>query len=146
MLKGSIQPDHIPVNKFQLLVVGQPRIRFVNIAGLEEELQTVDLPDRTKASGGNTNPVEFTATTMAHHTLEQAAIEAWYKEGQDPVQETYKKVGTLIMQSLSGGKVRTFSLVGLFVNKRVTPELDMANEGEPALIEWTFMADQMLPI
>lgn len=146
MLKGLIQPDHIPVNKFQLLVIGLPPIRFVTVGGIEEELQAVDLPDRTKASGGNTTPVEFTATSMAHHTLEQAALEAWFKEGQDPVQTTYKKVGTLIMQSLSGAKIRTFSLVGLFVQKRSTPELDMANEGEPAMTEWTFMADQLLPI
>ena len=148
MLKGLIKPDHIPVNKFDLIVVGivVPRIRFVTISGLEEEIQSVDMPDRTTASGGNTTPVEFTGAVMAHHILEQAALEAWYKEGQDPVSPFYKKVGTLLLKSISGRIFRTFSMSGLWCQKRVTPELDMANEGEPALIEWTFKADEMYPI
>ncbi len=83
---------------------------------------------------------------MAHHLLEQAALELWFKEGQDPVAPTYKKVGTLIMKSLSNQRLRTFSLVGIWCQKRATPELDMANEGEPAMIEYTFFVDQMLPV
>jgi len=146
MLKGRLQADHIPVNKFTLFVAGMPPIEFTKVSGIEEELQSVSLPDRTVASGGNTAPVEFTAETMMHHLLEQVALELWFKEGQDPVSPTYKKVGTLIHKSLTGNTLRTFTVVGVFISKRKLPDLEMANEGEPAVVEWTFKADQILPI
>jgi hypothetical protein len=145
-MKGALQGDHIPLNKYQLIVLGMPELTFTEIGGLEEELETVDLPDRTVASGGQTKPVEFTAMLPAHHMVQQAAMELWFKEGQDPVLSTYKKTGTLMLKSISGNTIRTYSLLGLFVSKRATPDLEMANEGEMAGIEWTFKADQMLPI
>jgi len=145
-MKGAIQGDHIPLNKYQLIVLGMPELIFTEISGLEEELETVDLPDRTVASGGQTKTLEFTATLPAHHLIMQAAMELWFVEGRDPVASTYKKTATLILKSISGSTLRTYSLLGLFVCKRATPDLEMANEGEMATIEWTFKADQMLPI
>jgi hypothetical protein len=145
-LKGRVKPDHIPVNKFTLFAAGVPPIEFIQVSGIEEELQTVELPDRTNASGGHTAPVEFTAMSMMHHLIEQAALELWLKEGQDPVSPLYKKVGTLIHKSLTGGTLRTYTLTGLFISKRKLPDLDMANEGEAAMIEWTFKADNVLPV
>ena len=145
-MKGAIQGDHIPLNKYQLIVLGMPELIFTEISGLEEELETVDLPDRTVASGGQTKTLEFTATLPAHHLIMQAAMELWFVEGRDPVASTYKKTATLILKSISGSTFRTYSLIGLFVCKRATPDLEMANEGEMATIEWTFKADQMLPI
>lgn len=145
-LKGRVKADHIPVNKFTLFVAGVPPIEFIQVSGIEEELQAVDLPDRTTASGGHTAPVEFTAMTMLHHTIEQVALELWFKEGQDPVSPLYKKVGTLLHKSLTGNILRTFTVTGLFISKRKLPDLDMANEGEAAMVEWTFKADNILPV
>jgi hypothetical protein len=146
-MKQVLLPDHIPVNNFDLVVVGGPPvIQFVTIDGLEEELDTVDLPDRTKASGGNTKPIEFTATHPKHHTIEDAFLELWFAEGQDPVLPTYKKAAALLVTSISSLNVRSFNLVGLFPSKRKTADLDMANEGELNVNEWTFMADLVIPI
>ena len=145
-MKGDIQPDHIPVNKFQLIVVGLPPIHFTQLSGIEEELDVTDLPDRTKATGGNTQPVEFTAMTPLHHTVERAALEAWFQEGQDPVSPTYQKAASLIHSSIGGGSLATFSLIGLFISKRKLPDLDTANEGEMAVVEWTFNANDLLPV
>jgi len=145
-MKGALQGDHIPLNKYQLIVLGMPELTFTKIGGLEEELETVDLPDRTVASGGQTKALEFSASIPAHHLIQQAAMELWFVEGRDPVASTYKKTGTLIMKSIGGSTFRTYSLLGLFVSKRATPDLEMSNEGEMAEIEWTFKADMMLPI
>lgn len=145
-MKGRVQADHMPVNKFQLFAVGMPPIEFITVSGIEEELQSVDLPDRTTASGGHTAPVEFTGTTMMHHSIERNALELWFKEGQDPVSPLYKKIGTLIVKSLTGQKLVVYTLTGLFISKRATPDFDMANEGEAAILEWTFKADNMLPV
>lgn len=145
-MKGAIQADHMPLNKFQLLVAGLPPLTMITVGSLEDELQTVDLPDRTKASGGNRGTVEFDVTMPAHHLIEQAAMEAWFAEGQDPVSPTYKKVATLVMMSNTSTVLRSFSLDGLFVAKRMTPEFDMNNEGEMSIITWTMMADNVLPI
>jgi hypothetical protein len=145
-MKMTLFPDHIPVNNFSLVVVGgPPLIQFITIDGLEEELETVDLPDRTKASGGNTKAIEFTATHPKHHTAEDLFLEGWFIEAST-VLPTYKKAGTLIVQSISFLNTRTYNLIGLFPSKRKTADLDMGNEGELNVTEWTFNADMMIPI
>jgi hypothetical protein len=145
-MKGEVQADHIPVNKFTLKVVGLLDIYLSTVSGIEDELQTIDLPDRTKASGGNRSATEFTAMQPIHHTAEVVAMEAWFKEGQDPISPTYKKPCTLIMQSLSGQKSRSYTLIGVFVSKRALPDLDKSDDGEMAQIEWTFSVDDLLPL
>jgi len=145
-MKGAISPDHIPVNKYRLVVAGLPPITAVEIGGLEDELETVDLPDRTRATGGNRKTVEFTLSIPAHHTIERLAMEAWFQEGQDPVLPSYKKAATLILISLSGQGFASYTLPGLFVQKRVTPDLEMANEGDMATIEYSMSADDVIPI
>ncbi len=146
-MKQTLQPDHIAVNNYQLIVVGgPPLIQFVTIDGFEEELETVDLPDRTTASGGNTKSIEFTATHPKHHTVEDAFLEAWFLEGQDPVSPTYKKAATLVIQSISRLVTRSYNLIGLYPSKRKTSDLDMANEGELNSTEWTFKCDRIITV
>lgn len=145
-LKGTIDPDIIPVNKYQLLVVGLPPINFTEVGGIEDELQTSETPDRQRVSGGNRGPVEFTTMLPEHHVIEQAAMELWFKSAQDPVSPTYRKIATLVVQSNTGNITRTYSLLNMFPTKRATPDREMENEGEMAAIEWTFSADDMEPI
>ena len=144
-VRGAILPDMMPVNKYQLIVPGLPALTFTTLSGMEEELEKSELPDRTVASGGNTKAQELTATQPMHHTVEVAAMELWFKQGQDPVSPGYKKAATLIHKSNSGAILRTYSLIGMFAMKRKLPDLDMANEGEMAVIEWTFSVDAVLP-
>lgn len=146
--KGTIQADHISANKFKLIAVGTlvPEFTVISLSGLEEELEVVDMPDRRRVSGGNTTAVEIEVETPAHHTLEQAAWEAWYKEAQDPVSPTYKKVATLVLFRIGGSVGRTFSLVGVFPRKRALSDLSMEDEGADVRITWTLVADEVTPI
>jgi hypothetical protein len=144
--KGTIKGDHIPVNKYQLLVAGLVPVTFTKISGIESELETVDLPDRTKATGGNVKTIEFTAEVPMHHVIEQTALEAWFREGQDPVSPGYKKVGTLVAMSNTGRITRSYSILGVFASKRGLPDFEMENEGEMAVVTWTFSADDILPL
>jgi hypothetical protein len=145
-IKAVIEEDHIPRNKFQLLIAGMPTITFTYVSGIEYELDTVELPDRTKSPGGNAKPVEFTARMPMHHTSERVAMEAWFEECQDPISSTAKKAGTLVTQSGTGQTTVSQSMTGLFLTKKTLPELDYTNEGEMAEIEWTLSADTVLPI
>ena len=145
-IKGTINPDHIPSNKYQLIVVGLPPILFTAISGIEEEIDVVDLPDRTRASGGNTQPVEFTAMQPMHHTVEYLVMEAWFEENKDPISITAKKLATLVHQSGRGTTIRSYTITGLWPSKRKLPDLDFENEGEMAQVEWTLQADSLLPI
>lgn len=147
-MKGAILPDHMPVNKYQLIVIGilATQLTPVEISGMEDELQTVDLPDRTKASGGYRGPSEIEVTLPMHHTQEQLAMEAWYAECQDPVSPGYKKAATLVHQTISGTGSRSFSMVGVFPTKRALPDLDMTNEGEQANVVWTLSVDDIVPV
>ena len=38
------------------------------------------------------------------------------------------------------------TLTGLWITKRKDADLDLGNEGEPAMIEWTFSADSVASI
>ncbi len=145
-MKGEIKADHIPVNKFRFSVLGLLELTAVEVSGIEDELETTQLPDRTVATGGNRGPVEFSIMIPMHHSLEQAGMELWFREAQDPVLPTYKKPCTLSHLSLTGTGNRNFTLVGVFPKKRTLPDLEMANEGEMANVEWLMSADDVIPI
>jgi len=144
-LKGKIEENHIPKNNFELIVVGLPPILFTEVGGITEELDTVDLPDRTVASGGNTKATELTVMQPSHHDVEVLAMEAWYKEAQDPVTPTYKKVGILTKKDIGGNIVRSYTLQGAFPKSRALQDLSLENEGEMDTIEWTLSVDDILP-
>lgn len=145
-MKGEIKADHMPINKYILQVVGLIPITAVEISGIEDELETVDLPDRTVASGGNRKASEMTIMVPMHHDAEQAALELWFRESQDPVVPTYKKPCTLTHESISGNNSRNYSLAGVFPKQRNLPDLEKVNEGEPANVEWVFSIDDVLPL
>lgn len=145
-MKGTILPDHMATNKYQLLVLGLPPLTPTEVSGIEDELETTKLPDRTVASGGNRNATEVEISLPMHHTVEQAAMELWFKESQDPVAPSYKKAATLIHKSISGAVTKTYSLIAVFPKKRALPDLEMENEGELAVVKWTLSIDDVLPV
>jgi hypothetical protein len=146
-MKGVLNPDHIGLNNYQLIVLGDvPPLTPVAIGELEDELEVAELPDRTIASGGSRLPTEFDLTLAAHHTLEIAGMEKWFIEAQGPVAPTYKKDCTLILKKVGGDIGRVYNLHGVFPKKRVTPALEMENVGELANIVYTMSVDDVLPV
>jgi hypothetical protein len=146
-LKGIILPGHIPVNKYQLIFPTLPPLIVTKLSGLEEELEKAEMPDRTIQSQGNTKAVEMTIELCMHHHIEQAGMELWYQESKDPVTPGYKKDGVLIHLSSSlVGLPRPFSLEGTFPMSRKTPEMDMSNDSDAAVIEWGLSIDNVEPI
>lgn len=143
-MKGVIQEDHIALNRFKLTVPGLPAFVFTTLSGLEEELNTVDLPDRTVAPGGRTNPIELTVTLPLHHVVEQDAMETWFQDSHVPTQPGFKKDTTLTVSSISDGIERSFMFTNMFPSKRSISDFDMGNDGEMATVEWTLKADDML--
>lgn len=144
-MKGKIQPNHVSKNNFELQVVGLPPITFIEVGDIEETIDMVDLPDRTRASGGTKQAGDFTASVPSHHDVEVAAMEAWYKEGQDPVSPTYKKSGVLIKKGIDGTVIRSYSFVGLWVQTRSMSAVALENEGEMDAIEFTLNFDDIIP-
>lgn len=144
-MKAVLNPDHMPLNNYELLVVGLPQMILTAVSGLEEEIQRIELPDKTVASGGRTDSTEFTITVPMHHPVENAALEFWLSEGKDPVLPSYKKAATLIYKSISGTVTKTYTLLGVWVQKRTLPDAEMDNEGEMATVEFTLSVDQIIP-
>lgn len=145
-LKNKIQPNHIPLNKFDLIVVGGPVLTPVSISGIEEELEVVDLPDRTVASGGNTKAIEFDMGLPMHHIVEQAFMESWFVDAQNQL-PGHRKSGSLIHKAVSPIALgRTYTLIDLMPSKRALPDLEMVNEGEVAVVVWTMKGNQILPV
>lgn len=145
-MQGAIQVDHIPKNNYELLVSGYQTMVITTISEIETELETATMPDRTEVSGGNTKASEFTIELPSHHTVDQAAMEQWFSDSQDPVALTYKKIGTLVMKSISGQYLKSFALTGLFPKKRALSEKKMDDEGELDIITWTMSADSVEPL
>lgn len=145
-MKGVLKSDHIPVNNYELRVTGQPTFTFVNISGIEKVLETIDLPDRTAASGGHSKTIEFTATLPAHHTREHDALERWLQDSHDPVAPDYLKDGTLVLTSISGMIIRNFMLEAIFPCGYKTADLEMGNEGDMHVYEWTFKGTDINPM
>ena len=145
-LKGLIEGDHIPNNKFELNIVGLPAITFIKVSGLESEVPGVDLPDRTMASGGQRSGSEITVEVPNHHTTSVALMEVWFEEGVDPVSPTYKKVGTLVQVSLTGEIRRGWTLSGMWVTKRKLSDMEMADVGEMSVNEYTLKVDDIAPL
>lgn len=148
-MKGVILEDHIPLNKYVLTVDGiGVDLILTTVSGIEEELDVTDMPDRTVATGGRTQAVEFTAMLPLHHEVEQAAMEEWYAQthgtGRSPTVDLgYKRTGTLRLSSLSNAIQAVFLLDELFPSKRALPDFEMENEGEMAQVEWSFRASDI---
>ena len=145
-MKHVLLPDHIPTNKYALAVAGLGNITYTSVGALEREIDKVDLPDRTSASGGRTKPLEFEVKVPAHHLEEIALMDDWHEQGQDPVDPNYKKTGTLSMISISGLQRYVGTIVQLWVQKDATPELEMNSEGDMAEKTYTMCADDFLPV
>lgn len=144
-MKQVLLPDHIAVNNFELIAIGAPPLRFITSDGLEEELDTTDLPDRTRASGGATKAIEWAMTHPKHHTVEDAFLEAWFTEAKLAL-PTYKKAVTLLIKSISSLNVRSYNIIDVFPMKRKTADLDINNEGDLNVTEWTFSGDLVIPV
>lgn len=144
-IKGVLLPNHVQLNKYDLRVIGVAPLVITAVSGIEEELDVSDLPDRTKATGGRTKPVEFDITIPAHEVISQKAMELWFEETKDPVSPTHKKIGTLTTFTQSNFPLVSFTLDGLMPIKRALPDYEMDGDGEMAEHVWTMSADELLP-
>lgn len=144
-IKGVILPDHVQVNKYLYQVVGLPDLVLTAISGIEEELQTTDLPDGTKGAGGRTLPVEYDITLPAHHTVQQRAMEQWFRQCKDPIDPAHKKLATLTLFTQSNNPLVSFTLPNTFPMKRGLPDLELENEGEMAGFVWSMSSDEVIP-
>lgn len=144
-MKGAIQPNHVSKNNFEMQVIGLPPITFIEVGDIPEQVDKVDLPDRTRASGGTKQAGEFSVMVPSHHDVEVAAMEAWYKEAQDPVAPTYKKSGVLIKKGIDGSVIRTYTFTGLWVSERNMTSVALENEGEMDTIEYLLNFDDIIP-
>lgn len=142
-MKGILSPNHIPLNKYKLFVVGLVPLTPVTIGEIEEELQTVDLPDRTRASGGYTSPTSTEVGIAMSEHAQMFAMEAWFADCQGSVAANYKKSATLIYEPIGVGISRIYQLHGVFPQSRGTPAVAMENEGELAVVSWTLSIDSI---
>lgn len=142
-MKQVLQPDHIPLNNFQLRIRGMPALTLIECSGIEEEIDMVDLPDRTKASGGHSKAFEFTFSIPTHHRAEVAACKLWFESCQEPVAPNYKKQAVLIKKSISTMQRVSYLIEGMWLSKWKNPDNDMNNEGELDKIEFTACGDNL---
>lgn len=145
-MKGKILANHVPKNNYDLQVIGLPEIVFTEIGDIEETLDVVDLPDRTRASGGTKQAGDFSVIVPSHHDVDIAAMEAWFLEAQGNVSPTYKKAGIYTKKGLDGSNIRQYSLIGLFCSARTLTTVNLENEGEMDAVEYTLNFDDIKPI
>lgn len=142
--KYTLKPNPILTTNYRLQIVGLPDIPFVTVGGLEQEIPKVELPDKTTASSGRTNPGEIEVAVPAHEILAIVAMDLWFQEGQDPISPAYKKVGNLTNDSGNALSVYTKTIVGAWVSKEGTPDLAMGEDGDMSVIKYTIQYDGLL--
>jgi hypothetical protein len=140
--KSVLFPDHIKVSHYTLDIAGMPSMTFTMVGGPESELDDIEQPDRTRASGGRSKPGEIEVRHPAHHALERAALEAWWLECKHST-PGHKRVGTFTMYSQSGLQRMAYVLLGAKLQKRALPDGEMENDGEQAEITWTITYDDV---
>jgi len=144
-MKQLIGKDHIPANKFTLGLsptIGIPLIEFTEVSGLESEIETAELPDKTAVSGGRTTSGEFTAKVMMHNLKEVSALIRWWKDSQDPVRPDYKRQGILTYRSLTNRIFIPFWIQGMFPKTITLPDATL-EEVTPQQLEVTFVFDEI---
>jgi len=144
-MKGIIQDDHMPVNKGTLKILGLPEIVFTTISGPTLATTEVELPDATVRSGGKRGPFEMTVTVPTHHLVEIAAMDLWVEQGKNAT-NGYLKAGSLILPSVSGDKIKTYSVLGVWARDLTLPDQDMANDGDMNVNTYVLRGDDMLPV
>lgn len=144
MEKGALSAGYIPVNKFSLSVADVADLKVVEVSGIEQELETVELPDKTVVTSGRLGVTEFTIKMPAHESTAMDAMDTWWKMcyGTNAT-SGYKKDATLLLLDTYGGTKSSWTISGMFPTKRALPELNAASEGEMAMAEWTFKADDV---
>lgn len=149
--KGYIKPDIFTKSKYWLIIPGMigvngPELTVLSVGALEEEMEVIELPDRTRATNGHTKPLTFDVVTPAHHLEEQAQWELWWSACHDPVSFDAYRYGTLVQQSVSGGSTRSITLDRLFITKKSTSDLEMSNDSDYSTVTWTLSADNAFPV
>ena len=145
MEKGSLSVGYIPNNKFTLSIpeLGVGDLKIIEVSGIEQELETVELPDKTVATSGRAGIVEFTIKIPAHEDGAIAALDRWFMQCRGTVATDYKKDGTLALQNTYGDAVSSWAISGMFPMKRTLPEMNAAGAGDLSMSEWAFKADDV---
>ena len=142
---GKMNTDHMAVNNYHIEVVGAFAFYATTASGVEQEAVTIEMPDRTVVSAGVKKATEFTITVPMHHQDEQAAMELWWQSCQDPIAPDYKKTIVIQHVAAAGVAIKQYTLKGVFPTKRKLPDLDLADDGELAVVEWTMSVDGVDP-
>lgn len=142
--KYTLSPNPILTTNYRLQAVGLPDIPFVTVGGLEQEIPKVDIPDKTQASSGRANPSETEVTVPAHENVAIAAMNAWFEQGQDPIDPSYKKTCNMVYDSGNFINARNLTMVGVWVSSQGTPDVAMGEDGEMAVFTYTLCYDGIL--
>ncbi|KKN30259.1 hypothetical protein LCGC14_0835740 [marine sediment metagenome] len=143
-MKGVVEPGHIGVHQFELVVTPGPTLVFTEVSGMSSETTKVEMPDRTIVTGGEETVGEFTAMLPMHHESQINFMDLWLQEGRDPVSPLYKKLATMNFRNIEGSLLVAHELIGLFVSNKTLPDADMANDGELAKVEYAFNYDSLI--
>lgn len=142
-MKGAIEPDHILTNRYQFDVAGVLKFQPTEVSEITDETLMTELPDRTRASGGEKKASELTFKVPAHHLTVIAALEAWRSEAVELVTPGYKKTVIYTMSSGTGERLMVRNLFGCWLGKRTDPAAQMSGDGDMAVIEYTMHIDDV---
>jgi hypothetical protein len=144
-IKRVLQANRVQVNKYAMKVPGLQDMVLTSIGSLESELDDNEMPDRTRVTGGRQKAVEFDIGVPAHHKLAILQMESWLTECTEPVTPTHKKTATILFfhEQLFDIPGLKYFLEGMKVMKRATPEGELDNDGEMAIVTYTMTADEV---
>ncbi len=126
-IKGEALPDPALRGQFRVSFIGMPPIYATKFTGLEFEIETTDLADRTRHSAGATGAGEAVCSGYLHHTIEAVAWEAWFDASRNG-SPGYKRDGTLEILGADGIPRAIYSLVGVWPKKWAIGDFDKTSK------------------
>jgi len=122
-IKGQVLAGAAPRSKFRVSILGLPPFYATKFTGLESELETVELADRTMQSAGNTKASTADVAGYVHHAIEAAAWDAWWVQSQAGA-PGYKRGAVVEVLGPSDVPVAIYALAGVFPTKWSLGDLD----------------------
>jgi hypothetical protein len=141
-IKGEVLPGAAPRSKFRVFVGGLPPFYASKFTGLESELETVELADRTMQSAGNTKASTADVSGYVHHSVEAAAWDAWWVQSQAGG-AGYKRAATVEVMGADDIPVAIYALAGVFPMKWSLGDLDKTST-EATEITYSLSVDSVI--
>lgn len=138
-----ILPEEHKLGHFLFVIPGITNLTITEFEDLGDKIRTAIMPDQTRRTSGTTEGGESNLKIPQHHAVEVAAMDT-YLELCRVGAPLYKRDWTVTYFSTTGISQKGYMLVGGMLTGRMLPGGKIDDEGNPALVQYSFSWDEIV--